>query len=182
MKWIYFNEEARCFSPTEYTNEICGFSTTVSQPDQIKADPQIEADSNDEDSIMDDVENVVDTPQTNASESQLASEESTRASTPSEGHAEEVPPEIYTVEPSARSDIADDVTMKDLGVQKSPSAGTVDEVGNLKAFPWPSGNAIDPPWKAGKNNEEFVDYASDPKKLEELLHSNDLHSPDLYKP
>ena len=176
MKWIYFNKETRCFSPTEYANEICGFSATGSRPDQIKVDPQVEADSVDEDSIMEDVENVVDTPQTNASESQLASEESTRASTPSE---EDVPPEIYTVEPSGRSDIADDVTMKDLGVKKSPPAGTTDEVGSLKVVSWPLETVIDPgssPWKTEKPKEEILDFDSDPQKFEEF-YGNDPDSP-----
>lgn len=171
----------RRFSPTAYANEICECSTAETLSDQIEIESQTEAGSNDEDSTMEDAGTVPKTPGTMSlalSDSQAASEESTRASTPTENRTEDVPA-------FERDDVADDVTMKDLGPEKAILAGTADEFRNPKAASLPSSTVIhpsSPPWKAGKTKQEPVDYASDPQKLEELLRLNEPDSSDLYKP
>ncbi|KAF6225485.1 hypothetical protein HO133_009485 [Letharia lupina] len=180
-KWIRFDEVGRRFSPTAYANEICECSTAETLSDQIEIESQTEAGSNDEDSTMEDAGTVPKTPGTMSlalSDSQAASEESTRASTPTENRTEDVPA-------FERDDVADDVTMKDLGPEKAILAGTADEFRNPKAASLPSSTVIhpsSPPWKAGKTKQEPVDYASDPQKLEELLRLNEPDSSDLYKP
>lgn len=119
------------------------------------------------------------------SDSQDASEESTRASTPTENQIEEVPATIDSLEPFVQDDVADDVTTRDVDCEEKLSAGATDEFHNPKAISRPSSTVIDPgtsPWKAAKTEQEPVDYASDPQKLEELLRLRDADSPDLYNP
>ena len=153
------------------------------QSDQLEVEARVKADPNDEDSIMEDVGIIVDTPRTSIamSDSQDASEESTRASTPTESRAQGAPADTYPLKPSDNDDIADDVTTRDLGHNmKSPT-----RVGDSKAFPWPSSAVIDPGSSTGKSEkveEEFVDYDTDAQKLEELLQIGDPDPHNLYKP
>lgn len=189
-KWICFDEEARLFSPTEYVTEMCGFSPTVSQPnqpDQSEVEARIEADPNDEDSAMEDVGNPVNTPRTSIamSDSQDASEESTRASTPTENRAEDAPADIYTPKSLDYDDDDDDVTMRDPGPKIRSTTTAAKEVGTKKVVSWPSNAVIDPgssPGQLGKIKEEFVDYDPDPHELEELFQTGDPDRPSLYKP
>lgn len=135
---------------------------------------------------------VADTPRTMSlapSDSQGASEESTRASTPTENRAEDAAADVNFLDPFGKDgvadDVADDVTMKDVGVEKKSPADTANELGNLKVVSWPSSTVIDPgssPGKPRRTEHETVDYASDPQKLEELLRVNDGNSPNVYKP
>lgn len=160
-KWIYFDEETRFFYPTDYATDICGPSPTVPQPGQIAVEPQTEADSKDEDSTMEDVVTIPETPLA-PSDSRDPSEDSTRASTPTDNRAGDLPSQIDSSKPFEQDDVTDDVTMKDVHLEKdSPAAGT-DELANLKVVSWPSSTVIDPgssPWGAGKAKEETVDYA-----------------------
>lgn len=154
----------------------------MSRPDQIEVESDIEADSNEEDSTMEDVEISTNTPGTTSlapSDSQGASEESTRASTPTENRAEDVPADIDSLKPFEQEDVADDVTMKDVGPRQTGPAGAADEFSSPKAV-WPSSTVIDPgssPWKLEKTKEKPFDYASDSQKLEELLQDNETDSP-----
>lgn len=150
----------------------------VSKPDQVEVEAPSEADQNDVDSTMEDVGIIVDTPRTSLAtvDSRGALEESTRASTPTEICAKDVPAHIHSLKPPENDGDADDVTMKDC---------TADEYGNLKIVSWPLNPVIDPgssPWEAGKSKEEFVDYGSDHRKLEELLQTDDPDALNLYKP
>lgn len=187
MKWIYFDDEAKCFLPTEYAKEICGLSTTEDLSDHVEVESQTGADSNDEDSTTEEMEIIADTPRTMSfapSYSQGASDESTRASTPTENCAEDVPADMKNQKPLKQEDIADDVTMKDVSGDRKPPAGAADELGNLKVVSWPSGTVIDPgssPWKEGKTKEATVDIVSDPQKLGNLLRLNDPNSPEFYE-
>ena len=157
----------------------------MSRPDQIEVESQIEAESNEEDSTMEDVENGTNTPRTISvapSDSQGASEESTRASTPTENCAEDVPADIDSLKPFEQEDVADDVTMKDAGPRQNGPAGAADE---LRVVSWPSSTVIDPgssPWMVEQTREKPFDYVSDPQKVEELLRDNETDSPDFYKP
>lgn len=160
----------------------------MSQPDQTEVGSRTEANSNDEDSTMEDVGMVADTPRTMSfapSESQDASEESTRASTPTENRADDVPADIDSFKPFEHDNVADDITMKDVGPEENIPGGAGGNLDNPKVVSWPSSTVIDPgssPWKARKTKEGPVDYASDPQKLEELLRLSDPDLPDLYKP
>lgn len=159
----------------------------VSQSDQIEVEPRKIADPNDVDSTMEDVGFIVDTPRTSLAtvDSRDALEESTRASTPTEISAKDVPTDIHSFKPPENDGNADDVTMKDCGPRRDSPAPAVDEYGNLKIVSWPLRPFIDPgssPWEARKSKEDFVDYASDPQKLEELFQKDDPDSPNLYKP
>ena len=119
------------------------------------------------------------------SDSRNASEESTRASTPTEIRIEDAPADIGSLKPLEQEDVSDDVTMRDTKPEKKLMAGTTDELRNPEVVSWPSSTVIDPgtwPWKARKTGQEPVDYASDPQKLEELFRLNESDSPDLYKP
>lgn len=158
----------------------------VSNPDQVEVEAPSEADQNDVDSTMEDVGIIVDTPRTSPAtvNSRGALEESTRASTPTEICAKDVPADLDSLKPPENDGDAEDVTMKDFGLRK----GSPDECGNLKIVSWPLNPVIDPgssPWEAGKSKEEFVefvDYGSDRRKLEELLQTDDPDAPNLYKP
>ena len=186
--WIYFDEVARCFCPTEYAKDLCGLSTTVFRPDQIEVKPQIEADSNEEDSSMEGIEISTNTPGTVSvapSESQEASEESTRASTPTENRAEDVPADIDSLKPFEQEDVADDVTMKDVGPRQNGPAGAADEFSDPRVVSRPSGTVIYPgssPWRVDQSKEKPFDYVPGPQKLEELPSNNETDSPDLYQP
>lgn len=152
----------------------------MSRPDQIEVASQAEADSKDQDSTMDDVEISTYTP----SDSQDPSEESTLASTLAENRAENAPAEIDSLKPFEQEDVADDVTMKDVGPRQNEPAGAGDRFSDPKVVSWPSSTVIDPgssPWKAEKTNEEIVDYGSDPQKLEELLRIHETDSPENSK-
>lgn len=179
---------AGCFCPTEYGKELCGLSATVSRPDQNEVESQVEADSNDEDSTMEDAENGTNTPQTMSVapfDSRNASEESTRASTPIENCDEDVPADIDSLKPFEQEDVADDVTMKDVGPGQNGPAGAADEFSKPTVVSWPSSTVIDPgssPWKVEKTKEKPFDSVSDPQKLEGLLRDNETDSPDFYKP
>ena len=158
---------------------------TVSRPDQSEVESQVEADSKDEDSTMEDPEISTYTGSLAPSDSHDASEESTRASTPTESRADNTPAEVDSLKPFEQEDVADDVTMKDVGPRQSEPAGAADEVRNPKVMSWPSSTVIDPgssPWKAEKTKEEIVDYGSDPQKLEELLRIHETDSPEIHKP
>ena len=154
--------------------------------DQIEVESRVEANTNDEDSTMEDIEAVVETPGTVSlapSDSQDASESSTRASTPTENRAEHVSTDF--LKPSELNDVSDDVTMKDFGPGNVSPTGAADEHANIKVVSWPSSTVTDPsslPWKAGKTEGDPLDYGSESQKLEELLRLNDPNSPDLYKP
>ncbi|CAD6581792.1 MAG: hypothetical protein ASARMPREDX12_000668 [Alectoria sarmentosa] len=187
-KWIYYDEGARLFWPTDYASELCEFSTTETLSDQIEIKAQTRADFSDEDSAMEDVGTIADTPRTMSfapSDSQDASEESTRASTPTENCTEDVSAVPDSLKHFEQDDVADDITMKDAGPEKISPVGAADGFDNTKVLSWPSSTIIDPdssPWKSEKTEEEPVDYASDPQKLEELLRFNDPDRPELYKP
>ena len=151
----------------------------MSRPDQIEVESRIEADSNDEDSTMEDAEISADTPQTRSLapfDSQEASEESTQASTPTENRAEDVAADTHSRKPSEQEDVADDVTMKDVDPRKNSDP---------KVVSWPSSTVIDPgssPWKTEKTEQGPLDYVSDRQKIDELLRFNGSNSPDLYEP
>ena len=157
----------------------------VSKPDQVEVEAPSEADQNDVDSAMEDVGIIVDTPRTSLAtvDSRGALEESTRASTPTEIYAKDVPADIHSLKPPENDGDADDVTMKDCGLRKGSPARAADEYGKIVS--WPLNPVIDPgssPWEVGKSKEEFVDYGSDHRKLEELLQTDDPDAPNLYKP
>ena len=162
----------------------------MSQLDQIESEYQTEGDFNEDDSNMEDagVADVAETPQTMSlapSDSQDASGESTRASTPTENRAEDAAADIRILNPFEKDETPDDVTMKDIGNEKKSPAGAADDFGNLRVLSWPSSTVIDPgssPWKAGTPKSEPMDYASDPQKAEDLLRANDPDSPLFYKP
>lgn len=169
---------------------MCGSSPTASQSDQLaqsEAEGRVEADPNDEDSTMEDVANLVDTPRTSIaiSDSQDASEESTRASTPTENRPENAPADVYAPKPFDYDDVADDVTMRDLGHRIRSPTSAANDLGTSKVVSWPSSAVIDPgssPGKLGKLKEEFVEYGTDPHELEELFQTGDPDRPNLFKP
>lgn len=147
----------------------------------------MEADPNDEDSNMEDVAILVDTPRTSIamSDSQDASEESTRPFTPTENRAEDPPSYIYTPKPLDCDDVADDVTMRDLRPKIRSTATAANKLGTTKVVSWPPNAVIDPgssPGQLGKIKEEFVDFDADPHELEELFQTGDPDRPNLYKP
>lgn len=154
-------------------------------PDQSEVESQAEADSKYEDSAMEDAEISIYTGSLAPSDSQDASEESTRASTPTENRVDSAPAEIDSLKTFEPGDVADDVTMKDVGPRQNEPAGATDEFRNPKVVSWPSSTVIDPgssPWKAEKTKEEIVDYGSDSQKLEELLRVHETDSPKIHKP
>ena len=161
----------------------------MSQPDQVKVEDHKEAESNDEDSTMEDAGSTVDTLRTQSfalSDSQDASEKSTRASTPTETCTEDVSADLGSLKHREQDNVADDVTMKDIGAEKAPPAETADEFGNLKVVPWPSGNVIDTGtslWKEEKMKETpMVEYDPDYHKFEDIVALNHPDAPHLYKP
>ena len=129
---------------------------------------------------MEDVETTVGTGTTSraASYSQAVSEESTRASTPTEVRAGDISADSLTRPLLQNDDDADDVTMKDTNQTKSSPTGVRDDLSNSKVVSWPSATVIDPgssPWMEKKPQEEFVDYENPPA----------FYDPDeirLYKP
>ena len=147
----------------------------VTQPNQIEAEDRIEAGSNDEDSIMEDAENPVDTRTTSiaASYSQAASEESTRASTPTEVRAGDTTADHLAHSLFQNDNDADDVTMKDPNQKQDLRAVDRDKFGNSKVESLPSS-----PWKAQKPEEESMNYDNP----EELFNTDDPDAHRLYKP
>ena len=97
---------------------------------------------------MEDVGTNVDTPRTTSVDDSLYySEKSTRVSTPTENRAEELSDSIDSAKPLEQDDVADDVTMKDIG---------------------PTALESDPSyWKVRKIKKD-ADYDSDLEKFEEL--------------
>lgn len=160
----------------------------MSQPDQIGVEPQTEAESNYQDSTMEDVGTIAETPRTMSlapSDSQEPSEESTRASTPTDNRAEDVSAQMNSSKHVEQEHVADDITMRDVYPEMNSAAGTADEHPNPKVVSWPSSTVIDPgssPWRVGTTKEEPADPASDPQKLEELFRISDSESHDLVKP
>ncbi len=153
--------------------------------DQSEAESRTEVDSNDEDSTMEDVVTTPRTTRSAPSDSQDASEPSTRASTPTENRAESVPNDCDSLKPFEQDERADDVTMKDVCLREDGPAGTAEDFSNPKVVSWHSSTVIDPdssPWKAGKTKEEPVDYVSNPRKPEGLLRFHDPEAPDLHSP
>ena len=150
----------------------------MSQPDQAEVQPQTEVDSNDEDSTMEDV-GVVDTPRTMSfapSESQGASEQSTRASTPTEHRAEQVCEDVNSLNQFEQNNVDDDVTMRDADPEKNPSGAAADDLGSLKFaanLPNTVNASISSPWKAKNPKEEIVIHHSDSEK-DNLLRFNDV--------
>ena len=142
----------------------------------------MEADPNDEDSLMEDATINADTPQTSraAFDSQCPSEESTRASTPTDSHAEHVPINNLAFEPLEHDDVADDITMRDVDQKANSPKKAPDEFGTSQVVSWPPPTAvIDPgssPGKAGQSEVEPVDYDAEPQSLDYLS------SPDVYRP
>lgn len=136
---------------------------------------------------MEDVGIPVDTPRTSIAKSDLqdASENSTRACTPTENRAEDAPADIYAPQLFVNDDVADDVTMRDLGYKIRSPTTAANELGASKVVSWPSSAVIDPgssPGRLGKIKEEFVEYGADPHELEELFQTGDPDRPNLYKP
>ena len=154
----------------------------MSRPDQMGVESRMKADSHDEDSIMEDVTISADTPQTSlaASDSQCPSEESTRASTPTDSRAEDVPINNLVFKPLEHDDVADDVTMKDVDQKVRSPTKAPDDFGTSQVVSWPSNAVIDPgssPGKARQSEWESVDYDAGPQDFEEHL-----FSPNLYRP
>ena len=151
----------------------------MSQSDQTEVQPQTEEFSNDEDSTMEDV-GIVDTPRTMSfapSESQDASEESTRASTPTENRADQISEDINSLNHIEHNNVDDDVTMKDADPEKNLLGAAADNLGGLKFAASPPTAVIDSvssPLKAKNPKEEIVvhHYHSDPEK-DDLLRFND---------
>lgn len=159
----------------------------MSQPDQIGDESRMEADPNDEDSIMDDAMFNADTPQTSlaAFDSQCPSKESTRASTPTDSRAEDGSINNLDFKPLEPDDIADDVTMKDLDPKVGSSTKAPDEFSTSQLVSWPSNAVTKPgssPGKAGQSKLEVVDYDAGPQNFEELVQTDDLYSPNLIRP
>ena len=127
---------------------------------------------------MEDV-GVVDTPQTMSfapSESQYASEQSTRASTPTEHRAEQVCEDVNSLNQFEQNNVDDDVTMRDADPEKNPSGAAADDLGRLKFaanLPSTVNDSISSPWKAKNHKGEIVVHHSDPEK-DELLRFNDV--------
>ena len=161
--------------PSDHANKICGPPSMVIQPDQTEVEDQTEASINDEDSIMEDVANSVVTRTTSIapSYSQAASDESTRASTPTEIRAGDTTDDHLAHSLFQNDNDADDVTMKDPNQKQDLQAGVRDKFDNSKVESWPSS-----PWKAQKPQEESMDYDNP----EDLFNTNDPDAPRLYKP
>lgn len=121
---------------------------------------------------------VVDTPRTMSftpSESQDASEESTRASTPIENRAEQMSGNINSLKQFEHSNDDDDVTMKDADPEKNNLGAAAVDFGGLMVAAEPPRTVIDSgssPWKAKNSREEVVVHHSDDEK-EALLRFND---------
>ena len=159
----------------------------MSRPDQIGVESRMKADPNEEDSIMEEVTINADTPQTSlaASDSQCPSKESTRASTPTDNRAEDVPINNLVFKPLEHDDVADDVTMRDVDQKMRSPTKAPDDFGTSQPVSWPPNAVIDPgssPGKARQSEWEPVDYDGGPQNLEELVKTDDLFSPDLYRP
>ena len=150
----------------------------MTQSDQTEAQPQTEVYSNDEDSTMEDV-GIVDTSRTMSfapSESQDASEQSTRASTPTEHRAEQVCEDVNPLNQFEQNNVDDDVTMRDADPEKNPLGAAADDLGRLKFaanLPSTANDSISSPWKVKNPKEEIVVHHSDPQK-DELFKFNDV--------
>ena len=158
----------------------------MSRPDKIDVESRMVADPNEEDSIMEDATPNADTPQTSltASDSQCPSEESTRASTPTDSRVEDVSINSLAFKPLEQDDVADDVTMRDVDQKLRSPTKAPDDFSTSQVVSWPSIAVIDPgssPGKAGQNKWESVDYDAGPENFEELAQT-DLYSPKLYRP
>ena len=152
----------------------------MSRLDQIDVESRLEADLNDEDSIMEDAPINADTSRTSlaASDSQCHSEESTRASTPTENRAENVPVDNFARRLLEHENVADDVTMKDIGQRVRSPTSAPDDFGTSKVVSWPPNAVIDPgssPGKAGQSKCEPVDYAAGPQSFEELAQTDEFY-------
>lgn len=102
---------------------------TETMSDQTEVESQEEENSDDEDSTMEDVGFVAETPQTMdlaPSDSQNASEASTRASNPTDNRAECVSADSDSLKIFEHDDVADDITMKDVGPRKNGPASAAD--------------------------------------------------------
>ena len=150
----------------------------MSQSDQAEAQPQTEVFSNDEDSTMEDV-GIVDTPGIMSfapSESQDASEQSTRASTPTEHRAEQVCEDVSSLNQFEQNNVDDDVTMRDADPEKNPLGAAADDLGRLKFaanLPSTVNDSISSSWKRKNPKEEIVVHQSDPEK-NDFLRFNDV--------
>ena len=159
----------------------------MSRPDQIDVESRMVADPNEEDSIMEDVTINADTPQTSltASDSQCPSQESTRASTPTDSRVEDVSINSLAFKPLEQDDVADDVTMRDVDQKVRSPTKAPDGFSTSQVVSWPTNAVIDPgssPGKAGQNKWETVDYDAGPENFEELVQTDDDFSPKLYRP
>ena len=127
---------------------------------------------------MEDV-GIVDTPQSMSlapSESQGASEQSTRASTPTEHRAEQVCEDVNSLNQFEQNNIDDDVTMRDADPEKNPLGAAADDLDRLNFaanLPSTVNDSVSSPWKAKNPREEVVVHHSDPEK-DELLRFNDV--------
>ena len=147
----------------------------------------MEADPNDQDSFMEDATINADTPQTSlaASDSQCPSEESTRAPTPTDSRAEDVPINNLAFTILEHDDVADDVTMKDVDQKVRSPTKAPDDFGTSQVVSWPPNAVIDPgssPGKEGRSKWEPVDYDAEPQHFEELDQTDDLYPPNVYRP
>ena len=149
----------------------------MSQSDQTEAQPQTEVYSDDEDSTMEDA-GIVNTSRTMSfapSESQDASEQSTRASTPTEHRAEQVCEDVISHNQFEQNNVDDDVTMRDADPERNPLGAAAVDLGRLKFaanLPSTVNDSISLPWKAKNPKEEIVVHHADAEK-EELLRFND---------
>lgn len=132
---------------------------------------------------MEDATINADTPQPSLA-SQCPSEESTRASTPTDSRPENVSTNNLAFKLLEHDDIADDATMKDHD-QKVTSPTKADDFSTSQVVPWPSIAATDrgsSPGKAGQSKRKPVNFDAEPQNFEELVPTDDLYSPNLYEP
>ena len=150
----------------------------MSLPDQIDVEPRLGVEFNDEDSIMEDVPINAGTPRTSlaTSDSQWPSGKSTRASTPTDSHAENVSINNPPFEPLEHDEVADNVTMKDHDQNFRSSTQAPDD------FRWSSIDAGLSPGKAGQSERKPVNYHAEPQNFEDLVPTNDLYTTNLYGP
>ena len=147
----------------------------MSRPDQSNVESRLEAEPNDEDSVMEDatINDNPDTPQTI----------STRASTPTDSRAENVPNNDLAFKPSENDDDADDVTMKNLDQEVRSTTQAADDLGTSQPASWPPFASIDrgsTPGQAGQSKWKPVNYEAEPQNLEELVQADDVYSTNLY--
>ena len=140
----------------------------MSRPDQINVESRLEAEPNDQDSVMEDAtsNDNPDTPQTI----------STRASTPT-------PNNDLAFKPSENDDDADDVTMKDLDQKVRSTTQAVDDLGTSQVASWPPFASIDrgsTPGQAGQSKWKPVISEVEPQNLDELVQPDDVYSTNLY--